>query len=427
MAVIEVGESQVMENSEGARVTPSVVAVHHSTERQSVTNPENTVFSIKRLMGRRFEDAEVQSAIKRLPYKVVKAANGDSHVVMADKTYSPPEVSAMILQKLKQAVITVPAYFNDTQRQATKDAGRIAGLEVLRATNGDTFLGGDDFDATGPKHLSMNLSRSKLEQLVGDLIDRTTTPCRQAISDAGITADQIDEIVMVGGMTRMPAVAEKVKEIFGKEPHKSETFTTAADGQTSVERPMAADNKSIGRFILDGVLPAPRGIPQIDVSFDIDANGILNVSAKDKATGREQRITITASSVEEASRNADEDRRQREWVETRNMADSAAYNAEKLLREQGENVPADLKEELESKIALLREALQAEDMALVSQRLQELQTSLQKVGTAVYSQQGGPSAPPPGEDGARTYRLRAPSKASTERYRNTGEPHRQLR
>ena len=464
MAVIEVGESQVLENSEGARVTPSVVAVHQSTgerytgliaKRQSVTNPENTVFSIKRLMGRRFEDAEVQSAIKRLPYKVVKATNGDSHVVIADKAYSPPEVSAMILQKLKQdaeaklgesitqAVITVPAYFNDTQRQATKDAGRIAGLDVLRiineptaasmayglekkqeetvavfdlgggtfdvsilqigegvfevkATNGDTFLGGDDFDeriidwicdefkrdqgidlkqdkmalqrlkeaaekakmelstamqtelnlpfitadATGPKHLSMNLSRSKLEQLVGDLIDRTTTPCRQAISDAGITADQIDEIVMVGGMTRMPAVAEKVKEIFGKEPHKgvnpdevvaagaaiqagvlqgdvrdillldvtpltlgietlggvttalitrnttiptakSETFTTAADGQTSVEvhvlqgeRPMAADNKSIGRFILDGVLPAPRGIPQIDVSFDIDANGI---------------------------------------------------------------------------------------------------------------------------------------------------------
>ena len=593
MAVIEVGESQVLENSEGARVTPSVVAVNANSgerytgqiaKRQSITNPENTVFSIKRLMGRRYDDPDIQQAMTRLPYKVVRAANGDCQVSMAGKAYSPPEISAMVLQKLKQdaesklgeritqAVITVPAYFNDSQRQATKDAGRIAGLDVLRiineptaasmayglenkgdetiavydlgggtfdisilqigegvfevkATNGDTLLGGDDFDeriidwiceefrreqgidlkqdrmalqrlkeaaekakmelsnvvqtevnlpfitadASGPKHLSMNLTRAKLEQLVGDLIERTASPCRQALADAGLTRDQIDEVVMVGGMTRMPAVVERVKDLFNKEPHrgvnpdevvaagaaiqagvlqgdvtdillldvtpltlgietlggvttalinrnttiptaKTETFTTASDGQTSVEvhvlqgeRPMAADNKSIGRFMLDGILPAPRGIPQIDVTFDIDANGILNVSARDKATNKEQRITITASSglskeeidrlVEDASRYSDEDRRRREEVEARNTADSLVYNAEKLLRDNADAVPADLKEELEGKIAELREALQGQDTALINQRVQELQESLQKVGQAVYSQAGGP---PPG-------------------------------
>ncbi len=593
MAVIEVGESQVLENSEGARVTPSVVAVNANSgerytgqiaKRQSITNPENTVFSIKRLMGRRYDDPDIQQAMTRLPYKVVRAANGDCQVSMAEKAYSPPEISAMVLQKLKQdaesklgeritqAVITVPAYFNDSQRQATKDAGRIAGLDVLRiineptaasmayglenkgdetiavydlgggtfdisilqigegvfevkATNGDTLLGGDDFDeriidwiceefrreqgidlkqdrmalqrlkeaaekakmelsnvvqtevnlpfitadASGPKHLSMNLTRAKLEQLVGDLIERTASPCRQALADAGLTRDQIDEVVMVGGMTRMPAVVERVKDLFNKEPHrgvnpdevvaagaaiqagvlqgdvtdillldvtpltlgietlggvttalinrnttiptaKTETFTTASDGQTSVEvhvlqgeRPMAADNKSIGRFMLDGILPAPRGIPQIDVTFDIDANGILNVSARDKATNKEQRITITASSglskeeidrlVEDASRYSDEDRRRREEVEARNTADSLVYNAEKLLRDNADAVPADLKEELEGKIAELREALQGQDTALINQRVQELQESLQKVGQAVYSQAGGP---PPG-------------------------------
>ena len=593
MAVIEVGESQVLENSEGARVTPSVVALNANSgerytgqiaKRQSITNPENTIFSIKRLMGRRYDDGDIQEAMKRLPYKVVKAANGDCQVSMAGKAYSPPEISAMVLQKLKQdaeaklgeritqAVITVPAYFNDSQRQATKDAGRIAGLDVLRiineptaasmayglenkgdetiavydlgggtfdisilqigegvfevkATNGDTLLGGDDFDeriidwiceefrreqgidlkqdrmalqrlkeasekakmelsnvvqtevnmpfitadASGPKHLSMNLTRAKLEQLVGDLIERTASPCRQALADAGLTRDQIDEVVMVGGMTRMPAVVERVKDLFNKEPHrgvnpdevvaagaaiqagvlqgdvtdillldvtpltlgietlggvttalinrnttiptaKTETFTTASDGQTSVEvhvlqgeRPMAADNKSIGRFMLDGILPAPRGIPQIDVTFDIDANGILNVSARDKATNKEQRITITASSglskeeidrlVEDASRYSDEDRRRREDVEARNTADSLVYNAEKLLRDNADAVPADLKEELEGKIAELREALQGQDTALINQRVQELQESLQKVGQAVYSQAGGP---PPG-------------------------------
>ena len=597
MAVIEVGESQVLENSEGARVTPSVVAVHASTgerytgliaKRQSITNPENTIFSIKRLMGRKFEDPEVQGALGRLPYKVVKAANGDSHVVMTDKSYSPPEISAMILQKLKQdaeaklgetvtqAVITVPAYFNDTQRQATKDAGRIAGLEVLRiineptaasmayglekkqeelvavfdlgggtfdisilqigegvfevkATNGDTFLGGDDFDeriidwicdefkreqgidlkqdrmalqrlkeaaekakmelstvaqtelnlpfitadATGPKHLSMNLTRSKLEQLVGDLIERTASPCRQAMSDAGVTADQIDEVVMVGGMTRMPAVVEKVKEIFGKEPHKgvnpdevvaagaaiqagvlqgdvrdillldvtpltlgietlggvttslisrnttiptakSETFTTAADGQTSVdihvlqgERPMAEDNKSIGRFMLDGLLPAPRGVPQVDVTFDIDANGILSVSAQDKGTGKEQRIVIQTSSgisqeeieqmKEAAQAHEEEDRRRRAEVETRNQADSLAYSSEKLLQDNADKVPQDLKEEVEGKIAALKSAIAANNVAEMQTSMTDLNNSVQKLGQAVYGQPAG--GPPPGGAG----------------------------
>jgi molecular chaperone DnaK len=594
MAVMEVGEPQVLENSEGARTTPSVVAINSKSgerytgliaKRQSITNPENTVFSIKRLMGRKFDDPEVQTLLKRLPYKVVKAPNGDCHVVMSEKSYSPPEISAMILQKLKQdteaklgesitqAVITVPAYFNDSQRQATKDAGAIAGLEVLRiineptaasmaygmgkqkeeivavydlgggtfdisilqigegvfevkATNGDTFLGGDDFDeriidwicdefkreqgidlkqdkmalqrlkeaaekaktelssalqteinlpfitadTSGPKHLSMNLSRSKMEQLVGDLVDRTAEPCIQALADAGISADQVNEVVMVGGMTRMPAVIQKVKEIFEKEPHrgvnpdevvaagaaiqagvlkgevrdillldvtpltlgietlggvttplitrnstiptaKTENFTTAADSQTSVEvhvlqgeRPMAPDNKSIGRFTLDGILPAPRGVPQVEVTFDIDANGILNVSAKDKATGKEQRITITASSglskeeishlVDEASKFGEEDRLRRDEVEVRNTGDSSVYNAEKLLSEQGDKVPADLKEELEGKITQLKEALQGQDIAQIQQGTQDLLTSLQKVGSAVYSQTGDSPEPP---------------------------------
>ena len=596
VAVMEMGDPQVLENNEGARVTPSVVAVHATSgerytgliaKRQSITNPENTVFSIKRLMGRRFDEPEVQNSLSRLPYKVVRAPNGDCHVMMAGKAYSPPEVSAMILQKLRQdaeaklgesitqAVITVPAYFNDSQRQATKDAGTIAGLEVLRiineptaasmaygldkkteetvavfdlgggtfdisvlhigegvfevkATNGDTFLGGDDFDerimdwicdefkreqgidlkqdkmalqrlkeaaekakmelssviqteinlpfvtadASGPKHLSLSLTRSKLEQLVGDLVDRTENPCRQALADAGLSADQIDEVVMVGGMTRMPAVVEKVKQIFGKEPHKgvnpdevvaagaaiqagvlqgdvtdillldvtpitlgietlggvttplisrnttiptakTETFTTASDNQTSVEihvlqgeRPMAADNNSIGRFILDGVLPAPRGLPQIDVTFDIDANGILSVSAKDKATNKEQRITITASSglskaeidrlMDDATRHSDEDRRKREGAETRNKAESAAYNAEKLLRDQAEHVSPELTEEVRGKIAQLREALHGEDVGVIDERLQDLQTTLQKVGQAVYSQGQSAAGAEPG-------------------------------
>ena len=586
MAVMEAGEPRVVESSEGGRVTPSVTAVNTSSgeryvgqaaKRQAVTNPDNTIYSIKRLMGRRY--AEVAEEIKMFSYKVEKASNGDARVAMADKKHSPPEVSAMILQKMKQdaeaklgesisqAVITVPAYFNDSQRNATKDAGKIAGLEVLRiineptaaalaygmdkkgeetiavydlgggtfdisilqmgegvlevkATNGDTQLGGDDFDqrvinwiveefkrdqgidllqdrmalqrlreaaekakielstvmqtevnlpfitadASGPKHLTMTLSRSKLEQLVGDLIDRTMGPCQQALKDAGLSADKIDEVVLVGGQTRMPVVQEKVQELFGKEPNKSvnpdevvavgaaiqagvlkgevrdvllldvtpltlgietlggvttalivrnttiptsksEVFTTAADGQTSVEvhvlqgeRGMASENKALGRFILDGILPAPRGVPQVEVAFDIDANGILNVSAKDRGTGKEQRITITGSSglskddvetlVQEAEAHAEEDKRLREEIETKNLADSMAYNAEKLLRENKDKIPEELQEEINTKVTTLRAAIQEGDTSTISTAMTDLQSSVQKVGEAVYSQAG---------------------------------------
>ncbi len=598
-AVIEAGEPLVLENAEGGRITPSVVAsntksgetyVGQMAKRQAVTNPQNTIFSVKRLMGRKFEDAEVQRAINVLPYKIVRAGNGDAHVQMGSKTYAPPQVSALVLQKLKQdaeaklgekitqAVITVPAYFNDAQRQATKDAGQIAGLDVMRiineptasslaygvdknksdatvavfdlgggtfdisllqlgdgvfevkSTNGDTFLGGDDFDnriidwmikefrqesgidlgndqmalqrlrdaaekakielstvfeteinlpfitadASGPKHMVLNLSRSRMEQLVSDLLDRTMGPCQQAMNDAGLTSGGIDEVVLVGGMTRMPAVQAKVKDIFGKEPSrtvnpdeavamgaamqagvlvgdvqdillldvtpltlgletlgnvftsliprnttiptsKSETFTTAADNQTSVEihvlqgeRPMAQDNKSIGKFILDGILPAARGVPQVEVTFDIDANGILSVSARDKGTGKEQKIVIQASSglskdeveqmVDQAQQYAAEDEKKRAEAETRNQAESLVYSAEKLLAEQADKVPAELKQEVEEKITALRTAIQQNDVAQMQAAMNELNAALQKVGQAVYSQPGAET--PPGQDGA---------------------------
>ena len=589
-AVIEAGEADVVENAEGNRITPSVVAVNtrsgeryvgQTAKRQAVTNPENTIFSVKRLMGRRFDDHEVQNAAKRLPYKIVSGENGDAHVEMSGQSYAPPQISSMVLQKIRQdaeaklgepitqAVITVPAYFNDSQRQATKDAGTIAGLDVLRiineptasslaygidkqqtdstvavfdlgggtfditilqlgdgvfevlSTNGDTFLGGDDFDdailnwlvsefraetgidltqdrmalqrlrdaaerakielsstleseinlpfitadASGPQHLVKPISRARLEQLVNSLIDRTEGPCRQAISDAGLASGGIDDVILVGGMTRMPSVQAKVQQIFGREPSRSvnpdeavalgaaiqagvlggevgdivlldvtpltlgietlggvttaliprnttiptkktETFTTAADSQPSVdihvlqgERPMSADNKTIGRFMLDGILPAPRGMPQIDVTFDIDSNGILSVSAQDKGTSKEQRIVIQTSSglsqedidrmMSEAQANEEADRQRRAEIETRNQADSLAYSAERLLAENAETLPADLKIEADGKLAALKSAIEANNVAQMQTAMNELNDVLQRVGQAVYSQPGG--------------------------------------
>ena len=601
-AVIEAGEADVVESAEGSRITPSVVAVNarsgeryvgQTAKRQAVTNPDNTIFSVKRLMGRRFSDPEVQDAARRLPYKIASGDNGDAHVEMAGQTYAPPQISSMILQKIRQdaeaklgeriteAVITVPAYFNDSQRQATVDAGKVAGLDVKRiineptaaalaygidrqqtdskiavfdlgggtfditildlgagvfevlSTNGDTYLGGDDFDeailnwlvtefraetgidlsqdrmalqrlrdaaerakielsstleteinlpfitadASGPQHLVKPISRSRLEQLVGNLIDRTEGPCRQAISDAGVSAGSINDVILVGGMTRMPSVQAKVQQIFGKEPSRSvnpdeavalgaaiqagvlggdvgdivlldvtpltlgietlgnvttaliprnttiptkktETFTTAADGQSSVdihvlqgERPMSADNKTIGRFMLDGILPAPRGVPQIDVTFDIDSNGILSVSAQDKGTGKEQRIVIQTSSglsdediermMAEAEVNEEADRQRRAEIETRNQADSLAYSAERLLTENAETLPADLKAEAEGKLEALRSAIAANNVAQMQTAMNELNEALQRVGQAVYSQPGagGPGAAAGGADG----------------------------
>ncbi len=600
VAVMSGGEPMVIPTAEGERLCPSVVAVNKNGERivgrsarnQAIVNPENTVFSIKRFMGRKFDDPEVQRALSRIPYKVTKAPNGDIRVVMGDKEYSPPEISAMILGKLKkdaesylgetitQAVITVPAYFNDAQRNATKDAGKIAGLEVLRiineptasslaygldkkknetiavydlgggtfdvsilevgdgvfqvkSTSGDTFLGGDDYDqvvmdylieefkkqqsmdlhqdrqalqrlkeaaekakielssvmeteinlpyltadASGPKHLVMKLTRAKLEQLTNDLTEKTIQPMRQALKDAGLKPAEINEVVLVGGMTRMPAVQDVVRKEFNKEPHKgvnpdevvavgaaiqagvlggdvkdillldvtpltlsietlggvstaliernttiptrkSQIFSTAGDNQTQVEinvlqgeRPMAADNKSLGKFILDGIPPAPRGVPQVEVTFDIDANGILNVTALDKATSRSQKITITASSglseeeVEkmkrEAELHADEDQKRKELIEARNNADNAVYTAEKLLRDNAEKIDESQKKQVEELAAKLRESMNGENAAEIKSQTDQLGQLVQQIGASMYQQtagEAGAEGAAPGQD-----------------------------
>jgi molecular chaperone DnaK len=607
VAVLEGGEPVVITSSEGSRLFPSVVAINKNGERlvgqiakrQAIINPDNTIYSIKRFMGRKWgepagRELPVEEDAKRKTYKVTRAPNNDVRVLMGGKEYSPPEISAMILQKLKtdaeaylgekitDAVITVPAYFNDAQRQATKDAGAIAGLNVIRivneptaaalaygldkkgdeniavydlgggtfdisilgigdgtfqvkTTSGDTHLGGDDFDqrimdwlvaefkkdqgidlskdktaqqrlkeaaekvkidlstvqqsevnlpfitadASGPKHLNITLTRAKLEQLVMDLVERTIQLCAQAFEAAkkgSAPIAQIDEVILVGGQTRMPLVQDKVKQLFGKEANKSvnpdevvavgaaiqagvikgevkdvllldvtpltlgietlggvatpliprnttiptaksQIFSTAADSQPGVEihvlqgeRPMANDNRTLGRFMLDGILPAPRGVPQIEVTFDIDANGILNVRAQDKGTGKEQKITITASSglskdevnkmQKEAEMHAAEDTKRKEEIEAKNMADTMAYQAEKTLRDNKDKIPSDLNQEVEGKIAAVKSALQGTDINAIKRATQELNEAMQKIGQAIYKQQpppGGQPPPPGGE------------------------------
>ncbi len=613
IAVMRGGKAEIIPSAEGNRTIPSVIAVNKNSERlvgqiakrQAVTNPENTISSVKRFIGRSFDDPATQKDVKDMPYKI-KKGNGGVLVEMGGKDYTPPEISAMLLQKIKadaekylgeevkEAVITVPAYFNDSQRQATKDAGQIAGLEVKRiineptaatlaygldknnkknekvavydlgggtfdvsileigdsdgeavfevkSTNGDTHLGGDDFDQriidwiveefkkdqgvnltnnplalqrlkeaaekakqelsssteteinipfvtadeSGPKHLVMKLSRSKLEQLIGDLVEKTIAPMEQALKDAGLEKSDIDEILLVGGMTRMPLVREKVKNFFGKESshsinpdeavaigaaiqagvlqgdvkdillldvtplslgletlggvatklieknttiptNKTQVFSTAADNQTSVEinivqgeREMAVDNKTLGKFILDGIPPSPRGVPQIEVSFDIDANGIVNVAAKDKATGKEQKITITASSglskeevekmTAEAEKHAGEDKKKREKIDVKNQADGLIYASEKAIKDAGDKLDAKIKDEIEDKIKKVKDLLESDNIDELKKAIEELSSTLSKIGADLYKSQ--PQAP---EDQAKNQTQSEPTNNNSE-------------
>ncbi|MCL4120009.1 UNVERIFIED_CONTAM: hypothetical protein GTU68_061561 [Idotea baltica] len=393
VAVLEGDKPKVIENAED----DDEILVGQAAKRQAVTNPDNTLYAVKRLIGRRFEDEVVQKDIKMVPYKIVKADNGDAWVEVKGDKKAAPQISAEVLKKMKKTVITVPAYFNDSQRQATKDAGKIAGLDVKRATNGDTFLGGEDFDMRLIEYLAVKLTRAKLESLVEELVERSMEPLKLALKDAGKSASDIDEVILVGGQTRMPMVQEKVTEFFGKEPRKDDNQTAVTIHVVQGERKQATGNKSLGRFDLADIPPAQRGMPQIEVTFDIDANGILNVNAKDKATGKEQSIVIKASSglsddeiesmVNDAEANAAEDQKFEELVQARNAADGLAHAAKKTLEEAGDKASEEEKTAIEAAIAEVEEAVKGDDKEAMDAAANKLSEASSALAQKLYAEQ----------------------------------------